>query len=410
MNTTVLTALGKNKKITAENLLFYVFVVAFFGAPLGTAPATICGITAAIIWAVSGLGIRSRHIYFTKSWCWPVLLLMVLPWIGLLYTPDLHGLGMDYAGKTHYWIYGLAIAAIAPNVNNERFVQAFLLGLAVNASVGVMQLTGLYPPINGWYCGLGRGYSSLSAYLVVGILMASFYFRNAEEKKMGFFFILLMLLYFFHLIILPGRTGYFTFILLSPLMVYTLFKKINIIKILLVSVLLVGMMLLSPIVRNRISLSIDQLKYHTSVDQKSAWGKAYTAKQDRFYMWNGAVRIFKDHPFLGVGTGGYSTVLKKMGSPDDPIIAHPHNDFLYMAVSYGLIGVAAFFWLFGEIIKNAFTQRHNFLGFFVLSSTLVILVSGLFNAQILDAGMAFFLAVTVGLQQGFPQFKKPENR
>lgn len=127
-------------------------------------------------------------------------------------------------------------------------------------------------------------------------------------------------------------------------------------------------------------------------------------------MWNGAVRIFKDHPFLGVGTGGYSTVLKKMGSPDDPIIAHPHNDFLYMAVSYGLIGVAAFFWLFGEIIKNAFTQRHNFLGFFVLSSTLVILVSGLFNAQILDAGMAFFLAVTVGLQQGFPQFKKPENR
>ena len=74
MNTTVLTAFHKNKKITAENLLFYVFVLAFFGAPLGTAPATICGVTAAIIWAFSGLAIRSRHIYFTKSWCWPVLL------------------------------------------------------------------------------------------------------------------------------------------------------------------------------------------------------------------------------------------------------------------------------------------------------------------------------------------------
>jgi len=406
MNTTVLTALRKNKKITAENLLFYVFVVAFFGAPLGTAPATICGVTAVIIWAFSGLAIRSRHIYFTKSWCWPVLFLIVLPWIGLLYTSDLHGLGMDYAGKTHYWIYGLAIAAIAPNVRTERFIQAFLLGLAVNACVGVMQLIGLYPPINGWYCGLGRGYSTLSAYLVVGILTASFYFRNAEEKKMRFFFILLMLFYFFHLIILQGRTGYLTFVLLSPLMVYNLFKKINIFKILLVSVLLVSMMLLSPIVRNRISLSVDQLKYHTSVDQKSAWGKEYTANQDRFYMWYGAVRIFKDNPFFGVGTGGFATVLKQMGSPDDPIIAHPHNDILYMAVSYGVIGVAAFLWLFGEIIKNAFTQRHNLLGFFVLSTTLVILVSGLFNAQILDAGMAFFLAVTVGLQQGFPQFKK----
>ncbi|MBW2237646.1 MAG: hypothetical protein JRF39_01115, partial [Deltaproteobacteria bacterium] len=246
MNTTVLTALRKNKKITAENLLFYVFVAAFFGAPLGTAPATICGVTAAIIWAFSGLAIRSRHIYFTKSWCRPVLFLIVLPWIGLLYTSDLHGLGMDYAGKTHYWIYGLAIAAIAPNVRTERFIQAFLLGLAVNAFVGLMQLIGLYPPINGWYCGLGRGYSTLSAYLVVGILMATFYFRNAEEKRIRFFFILLMLFYFFHLVILQGRTGYLTFVLLTPLMVYNLFRRRNIFKILLVSVLLVSMMLFSP--------------------------------------------------------------------------------------------------------------------------------------------------------------------
>ncbi|MBW2669746.1 MAG: O-antigen ligase family protein [Deltaproteobacteria bacterium] len=406
MNTTVLTALRKNKKITAENLLFYVFVAAFFGAPLGTAPATICGVTAVIIWAFSGLAIRSRHIYFTKSWCRPVLFLIVLPWIGLLYTSDLHGLGMDYAGKTHYWIYGLAIAAIAPNVRTERFIQAFLLGLAVNAFVGLMQLIGLYPPINGWYCGLGRGYSTLSAYLVVGILMATFYFRNAEEKRIRFFFILLMLFYFFHLVILQGRTGYLTFVLLTPLMVYNLFRRRNIFKILLVSVLLVSMMLFSPIVRNRISESVDQLKYHINTDQKSAWGKEYTVNQDRFYMWYGAVRIFKDNPFFGVGTGGFGTVLKQRGSPDDPLIAHPHNDILYMAVSYGVIGVAAFFWLFGEIVKNAFKQRHNLLGFFVLSSTLVILVSGLFNAQILDAGMAFFLAVTVGLQQGFRQFNR----
>jgi len=409
MNTTVLTALRKNKKITAEDLLFYVFVAAFFGAPLGTAPATICGVTAAVIWAFSGLAIRSRHIYFTKSWCWPVLFLIVLPWIGLLYTKDLQGLGMDYAGKTHYWIYGMAIAAIAPNIKTERFIQAFLLGLAVNAFVGLMQLIGLYPPINGWYCGLGRGYSTLSAYLVVGILTASFYFREAEEKRIRFFFILLMLFYFFHLIILKGRTGYVTFVLLSPLIVYNLFRKRNIFKILLVSVLLVSMMLLSPIVRSRISESVDQLKYHLNTDQKSAWGREYTVKHERFYLWYGAIHIFKDNPFFGVGTGGYGTVLKQMRSPDDPLIAHPHNDILYMAVSYGLIGVAAFFWLFGEIIKNAFAQRHNLLGFFVLSTTLVILVSGLFNAQILDAGMAFFLAVTVGLQQGFPQFKNPEN-
>ena len=122
---------------------------------------------------------------------------------------------------------------------------------------------------------------------------------------MRFFFILLMLFYFFHLLILQGRSGYVTFVLLSPLIVYNLFKKRNIFKILLVSVLLVAMMLLSPIVRNRISQSVDQLKYHINIDKKSAWGKEYTVKHERFYLWYGAVRIFKDNPFIGVGTGGY---------------------------------------------------------------------------------------------------------
>ena len=78
----------------------------------------------------------------------------------------------------------------------------FLIGLAGNAVVGVCQLIGIVPPVDGWYCGVGRGYSTLSAYLIIGMLIASYYYKTAETGKIKILSAALMSLYFFHLIIL----------------------------------------------------------------------------------------------------------------------------------------------------------------------------------------------------------------
>ena len=50
-----------------------------------------------------------------------------------------------------------------------------------------------------------------------------------------------------------------------------------------------------------------------------------------------------------------------------------------MAVSFGIVGVAVLFWLFIEIIKNAWKNRETPLGYFLLSTSLVIFISGVFN-------------------------------
>lgn len=396
----------KNKDFSAETLLFYIFIAGYFSMPLGTAPPTVMSIAAAAVWLFSGLAFRSRDIYLKASWCRPVWALTLLPWICLLYSPDPSGIGMDYAGKTHYWIYAFAIAAVAGWVNGEMFVRAFLAGLAVNALVGLMQLIGLYPPTHGWYSGFGRGYSSLTAYLVLGMLISSFYFRTLTDRRFKGLAIFLTGFYFFHLIILQGRTGYVTAVMLMPLIIRNLFSRFHPARIAAVCILLVGMMFLSPIVRERAELSVAQLKYHLEAAPEKAWGREYTPHQDRFYMWYGAVKIFLDHPIAGVGTGGYQAARHAIGKPDDPLMAHPHNDVLYMAANYGLIGIAVFIWFFWTLVQNSWRERQTAVGYFVLSCALVILVSGLLNAQILDAGMAFLLAFTTGLQQGFPGFNK----
>ncbi len=391
--------------ISAEHLIYYLTCGAFLSMPLGTSPPVICGALAALVWILSGKPIKLRQAYLGQTWFWPVLFLIALPWLGLLYTPDPGGFGFGFAKKTHYWLYGLAVAAIPFGIYSpQRLIQAFLLGLAINALVAIMQLIGIFPVINKLAYGLGLGYSTMAAYLVLGILMASYYFRETTDKRTRILLVFLMAGYFFHLIILKGRVGFLTFLILSPLIIRNLFKGFNIFKIALACAVLVGIMFLSPIVRDRASVSVMQLKHHLNADPNSAWGKDFNQQEDKLYIWRGAIQIFLESPIGGVGTGGYPIVLHERGNPDWPYVAHPHNNFLYMAVSFGLIGIFALLWFFWEMIRNAWEERHSPLGFFVLSTALVILVSGMVTTPIVDSATAFLLSLATGLQNGFPKF------
>lgn len=405
MTISIPTVWRKAKNIDVENLIFTGFICALFVLPFGTSPPIIFAGLAVAIWLFSGKFITLREHYIGKKWFWPVLALIILPWFGLIYSPDLTGLGIKFAKKTHYWIYCLALASVCYRKPSFHcLINAFLVGLAINALIGVIQFMGLLPSVNGWYLGLSRGYSALSVFLVAGIIMISFYLREKRKPMHFVFWGLLMLLLFFHLIILEGRAGYLTFILLSPMIIRNLFQGVGLLMGIITIIILIGLMLLSPVVRDRVTKSIEQIQYHMHAPSDSAWGEKYSDQQDRFYMWNRAIKIFLKHPLLGIGTGGYQTEMTRVGDPDTPLIAHPHNNILHMAVSFGIVGLVIFFWFFWEMISNAWKERKTPLGYFILSVALVIFVSGLVNTQILDANTAFFLAVAAGLQQGLQKF------
>jgi O-antigen ligase len=165
--------------------------------------------------------------------------------------------------------------------------------------------------------------------------------------------------------------------------------------------LILAGMSLSPVVRTRVKKTLDDIQYHLNADPDLAWGKAYSVHQDRFYMWRGALGIIKDHPLLGVGTGGYTKELAERGDPKLMPFSHPHSNILYMTVNYGLVGLGLFIWFFVEMFRNSWPCRRNATGFFVFSTALVILTTGIFNTQIINAGSLFLLAMATGLQERF---------
>lgn len=390
----------------ADRILFYSALLAFFSMSLGTTPMTIGGGLFLAVSIPSGKFFRGFPIHARSDWFRPVWLLFLLPWLALPYSPDPWGMGMDHARKTYYWLFGMALLGLRfDKINPERLIHAFLAGVGLNALVGVLQFMGLVPvtedPLKGPYAGFGLQYSTASAYLVICILMSSFFFRKAARRKEKIGWVALSILFFLHLSLSRGRAGYVAFAMVSPLIAYNFLHRFGIAKAATLAMALMGLLFLSPVARDRAELTIEQLNHHLHEDPSKAWGRVYSDKQDRFYMWHGAVMIFLDHPLLGVGTGGYQSELKSRGNPDVPEIAHPHNDFLFMAVSYGIPGILALAWLYGIMLCNTWPRREDPLAFFVLSATLVIIASGLMNGQTQDSGMAFLLAMTVGMQAGF---------
>jgi O-antigen ligase len=277
-----------------------------------------------------------------------------------------------------------------------------MLGLALNVVAAIAQIVFHLPDKFNWHRGLGPDYSTLSAYLIVGIMMGFFFLRREGRTAFRVAILGSILLYFFHLVILQSRASYVAFVLLIPFIGLTFFQRRKWAKTAVICLLLPALMMISPIVRERLLLTISQVKYEFVGETQMSPGKTQAVPQDRFHMWHGAWEIFKDHPWIGVGPGAYRTALHaRDGDSYASMIAHPHNNFLHMGVSYGLIGIVVFVWFLYVLIVSGWRNKDRPEGYFLLCVTLVMVTTGFFNTQILDVGTALLLSMAVGLQQAF---------
>ncbi len=379
--------------------------------PFGTTPFTILGLCILLVWFGTGQFMRARSRYVGAPWFWPVAAMVMLTWLGLIWSGDPGGLGLKYAKKTHYWLYALALGSIGFSEKSPKYLmKAFFAGLGINACVAFLQAAGIVPTFavfgERYFTGFHSGYNTLAILLILGMLMASFFFRRAKRAGEQVMYGCIMLVYFVHLILLVSRGAYLTFMVLSPVMVYNILHGKKVFLMALCYIAVIGLMFSSPVVRDRANFSVKAVQSHLKEGGEFTSGKRYSPHVDRIYMWRWAIDLFLDRPVFGVGTGGYyKTILSEGG---DEGIAHPHNNMLYVAVSWGIIGILIYTWFFWVLLKAGWQHRDHIFGFFVLSACLVILVGGMANTHLLDSGGAFLLALTTGLASALPR-GRPEN-
>ena len=389
----------KNRQLTVEyittnKLLFFFTYCLFLFIPVAKSPSIIAGISALAVWFLSGKFIKDRKKWLEQKWILPVLAFLILPWAGLLWTED-PGVGINFAKSSYVWFFPPMIASIHFNgtIKKESLLRAFLVGLSFTALLSVVQFLGVLPKKNGLPIGLlsGLAHGTLSLFLVFGILIVSFYFKNATTTRAKLLTLTLLVFYCVDLSLVQGRTGLLAFILLSPIISYNLLGTKHILFIILASISILVFLAASPTVRERINLIKTDIEQYSNDNPDTSIGA-------RFYMWKFSKDIVIEHPVIGAGTGGFK-VLWKTGKPDE--ISHyfntPHNTFLYVASSFGLIGLVPLTWLFITLFRFGLYNRNNIVGFSVLIFSLVFfvgsftntLISGFTNTAWITAFLAF---------------------
>lgn len=378
----------KTTWLNADNLIWACIVLTFFLLPTGTAPPLVSFGLAVFVWLFSGKCLHAKSI-FVKPWFYPVIPIVVFPWIGLLYSQNLD-LGLDYALKTKYWIAVFLTAGVC--INPERFphlLKGFWAGLMCGAILAFFQLLGVIEPIRNAFLGFGVAHTLISMYLIIGMLTASRYFKQAKSFYGKVLLLFFLVAFLFHLAVLENRTSYLIFGLVSPLIagniLFGFSKKIKIAA----CMLLLAALLSSPTVRTEIVGTI-----HSIQEKKDSILKGENVREfPRVFIYKSAVEIIAAHPLTGVGTGSIAEITEKKGH----LVSHPHNNFLYMGASFGILGILACIWLYTKMFMVSFRKKDSVQGYFVFSTCIVLFLAGMLDTSLLNTGTLLFMALSYGM-------------
>ena len=99
----------------------------------------------------------------------------------------------------------------------------------------------------------------------------------------------------------------------------------------------------------------------------------------RFIFWNESIKVFKDHPVLGVGLGQAKRVIRE-SKEYKPYFTHYHSNIFQMLAENGVVGLLGYLGFMGCYLKKSFWQfvsQKNPIALIIASATLALFVQGI---------------------------------
>lgn len=86
----------------------------------------------------------------------------------------------------------------------------------------------------------------------------------------------------------------------------------------------------------------------------SAFDLYHASNRERLFMWEAGLRMFRDHPVTGVGLQDLHAIYDRYRSPESTEPAgHLHSVWIQIAATMGAVGLAAFAFLYGSLVRSA---------------------------------------------------------
>lgn len=191
------------------------------------------------------------------------------------------------------------------------------------------------------------------------------------------------------LFLLQGRSGLVAMVLVAFVFVYLYTPHARRLPVAAV-VGLAGVILLasSPLVRDRLQLGYSEIVNYQPFEKTSLGA--------RIDMWRFALDRTLEHPLLGNGAGTYHQMASEYFGHCIWVCTHPHSQYLYFSVEYGISALLAFLWFLWRIRLTAHlsTQAERSILYAFLA---IIAVDSIFNVPFWWRGQSYFTYAMLGL-------------
>jgi O-antigen ligase len=312
--------------------------------------------------------------------------LFLLLIIGLTYTPvPLHD-ALDSLKKYRKLIYfAIVVSLFWENEGASRIAEdSFVTGCIVLLGISYGIFFSIVPSERfGFSIVYHITHSFFMAILAFWCLQRMFESRQYVYLWLGLFLLTTINLFY----IAPGRTGMLVYI---ALIILTLLQRLSWRKLLpatiLVSIIVGITFFTSNNFSTRVNEAVDEMRGYQAESSRTSLGM-------RFDWWQNSFNLIKQKPIFGHGTGSFQAVQENLiKGINTQSTDNPHNEYLFLAVQTGLVGLFLFVALLVVQFKASFSlqppRRYLLQGVVVAMS-----VGCLMNSFLFDSHSGHFYAI-----------------
>jgi O-antigen ligase len=325
------------------------------------------------------------------------MLLFIIMLIGFFHTPVSFleaGLLLD---KYREFIYILLFILVFRDSQSRQW--------GLDAFIGAMTITlflSYLMAITGWYIGKGTPEMPFvfKTYITQSLLMAlAAYFLAVQywkgKQSWKWLFGLWILLAIYNIIFMSeGRTGYLVLFCLIFLFFYQLYHLRG---VLIGSIVLIVLSILAYHFSDVLRQRVDNVSESVQSYQE---GQVHNSAELRLDFLNKSLTLVAQKPVFGHGTGSFSSKYKELEEKQGMNnTTNPHNEYLMIAVQWGLIGVGVFIALLYMMWKKSYDLKTQ-SALMAQGLVVTIAVGCLVNSLWLDNTEGHIFAYLIGVFYG----------
>jgi O-antigen ligase len=191
------------------------------------------------------------------------------------------------------------------------------------------------------------------------------------------------------LFIVNGRTGQIMVLIINAFLVLFRFKLRGTLLLLLAVIIIAPLLWISPIIQKGL------YNYRHDISQYEQ-GNHWTSYGARKEFHKQSIKLIKDKPILGYGTGSFGKVYKAQNEMrHEPITSNPHRDILWIGVELGVVGICLFIYMLFSFIFACLKLDNLYYKCMGLSLIIGYIVASTENSFFIDnvTGMAFIFII-----------------